>query len=63
MVGELAVASRTSVRLDAATREWLETEARERKIGVSTFLREFAVESVKAARLRRNQQQDSETKT
>ena len=40
-----------SVRLDDEVRETLETEARARRIGLSTYLREIAAEA--ALRLRR----------
>ena len=46
-----------SVRLDDQTRELLEREARERKIGLSTLLREIASEAAKEARRRRTRQQ------
>jgi hypothetical protein len=57
VVGELAVTFRTSVRLDAATRQWLDAEAHERKIGLSTFLRELAVKKVGEANKKRAQLQ------
>jgi len=45
------------VRLDGSTRELLEREAHERKIGLSTLLREIATEAAKEARRRRIRQQ------
>jgi hypothetical protein len=45
------MASPVSVRLDDDVRETLETEARARHIGLSTYLRQIAIET--AARLRR----------
>lgn len=42
-----------SVRLDDATRELLEKEARERKIGLSALLREIVGKAAKDARRRR----------
>ena len=46
-----------SVRLDDSTRELLEREARERKIGLSALLREIATEAAKEARKRRIRKQ------
>jgi hypothetical protein len=46
-----------SVRLDDTTRELLEREARERKIGLSALLREIAADAAKQARKRRIRQQ------
>jgi 5-formyltetrahydrofolate cyclo-ligase len=51
------MSSPISVRLDDKTRELLEREARERKIGLSALLREIATEAAKEARRRRTQQQ------
>jgi 5-formyltetrahydrofolate cyclo-ligase len=51
------MSSPISVRLDDATRELLEREARERKIGLSALLREIATEAAKEARRRRIRQQ------
>lgn len=51
------MSSPVSVRLDDATRALLETEARERKIGLSALLREIAAEAAKEARRRRIRQQ------
>jgi predicted transcriptional regulator len=45
------VAAPVSIRLDDDVRETLEAEARARHIGLSTFLRQIAIET--AARLRR----------
>ena len=42
-----------SVRLDDETRELLEREAAERKIGLSALLREIATKAAKDARRRR----------
>jgi hypothetical protein len=42
-----------SVRLDPAVREVLEAEARARRIGLSTYLRELAADAARAARRRR----------
>lgn len=42
-----------SVRLDDATRELLEKEARERNIGLSALLREIATGAAREARRRR----------
>jgi hypothetical protein len=46
-----------SVRLDDTTRELLEREARERRIGLSTLLREIATEAAKEARRKRIRRQ------
>jgi len=46
-----------SVRLDDQTRELLEREARERKIGLSALSREILTEAAKEARRRRTRQQ------
>jgi hypothetical protein len=46
-----------SVRLDDTTRELLEREARERKIGLSALLREIATEAAKVTRKRRIREQ------
>jgi hypothetical protein len=46
-----------SFRLDDTTRELLEREARERKIGLSTLLREIATDAAREARRRRIRQQ------
>lgn len=51
------MSSPISVRLDNATRELLEREARERKIGLSALLREIATEAARDARRRRTRQQ------
>lgn len=51
------MSSPVSVRLDDTTRALLETEARERKIGLSALLREIAAEAAKEARRRRIRQQ------
>jgi len=45
------MAATVSVRLDDDVRETLEAEARARRIGLSTYLRQIAIET--AARLRR----------
>jgi hypothetical protein len=49
--GRVAMAAPVSVRLDDDVREMLEAEARARHIGLSTYLRQIAIET--AARLRR----------
>jgi hypothetical protein len=46
-----------SVRLDDETRELLEREASERRIGLSALLREIAKEAAKEARRRRIREQ------
>jgi hypothetical protein len=46
-----------SVRLDDTTRELLEREARERKVGLSALLREIFTEAAKEAQRRRIRQQ------
>lgn len=46
-----------SIRLDDATRELLEREASERKIGLSALAREMLAEAAKEARRRRTRQQ------
>jgi hypothetical protein len=51
------MSSPISIRLDQATRELLEREARERKIGLSALLREIATEAAKEARRRRIREQ------
>jgi 5-formyltetrahydrofolate cyclo-ligase len=51
------MSSPISVRLDDATRELLEREARERNIGLSALLREIATEAAKEARRRRIREQ------
>ncbi|HZK88623.1 MAG TPA: hypothetical protein VFC56_00600 [Stellaceae bacterium] len=51
------MSSPISVRLDDATRELLESEARDRNIGLSALLREIATEAAKEARRRRTRQQ------
>ena len=47
------MSSPISVRLDDATRELLEEEARDRKIGLSALLREIAHDAAREARRRR----------
>jgi len=42
-----------SIRLDDATRDLLEREARERDMGLSALIREIATEAAKEARRRR----------
>jgi hypothetical protein len=54
---ERPLSSPISVRLDDTTRELLEREARERKIGLSALLREIAIAAGKEARRRRTRQQ------
>src|SRR5439155_19241208 len=49
--GEATMAAPVSVRLDDDVRETLEAEARARHIGLSTYLRQIAIET--ATRLRR----------
>jgi FKBP-type peptidyl-prolyl cis-trans isomerase (trigger factor) len=51
------MSSPISVRLDDMTRELLEKEASERKIGLSALLREIAAEAAKEARRRRIREQ------
>lgn len=51
------MSSPISVRLDDTTRELLEREARERKIGLSALLREIATDAAREARRRRVRQQ------
>lgn len=46
-----------SIRLDDGTRELLEREASERKIGLSALAREMLSEAAKEARRRRTRQQ------
>jgi hypothetical protein len=48
---EVAMAAPVSVRLDNDVRATLEAEARARRVGLSTFLRQIAIET--ATRLRR----------
>jgi hypothetical protein len=50
------MAAPVSVRLDDEVRETLETEARARHIGLSTYLRQIAIET--AMRLRRERIRD-----
>src|SRR6266478_4119149 len=50
--GKAAMAAPVSVRLDDDVRETLEAEARARHIGLSTYLRQIAIET--ATRLRRD---------
>jgi len=51
------MATPVSVRLDDTTRELLEQEARDRKIGLSALLREIAREAARETRRRRIRQQ------
>jgi post-segregation antitoxin (ccd killing protein) len=51
------MAAPVSVRLDDTTRELLQREARDRKIGLSALLREIATEAAKETRRRRIRQQ------
>lgn len=51
------MSSPISVRLDDTTRELLEREARERKIGLSALLREIARDAAREAHRRRIRQQ------
>ena len=47
------MSSPVSVRLDDTTRELLEREARDRKIGLSALLREIATEAARDVRRKR----------
>jgi len=51
------MSSPISVRLDDSTRELLESEANERKIGLSALLREIATEAAKEVRRQRIRQE------
>jgi hypothetical protein len=51
------MSSPISVRLDEATRELLEREARERKVGLSTLLREIFTEAADESQRRRIRRQ------
>jgi hypothetical protein len=50
---EVLMSAPISVRLDDATRELLEREAKDRNIGLSALLRNIAVEAAREARRRR----------